>query len=130
MASPRHQQLFLVLGLLICACCACGTTADVPQAECLKISTSEFASAVKNTIDAVQGVASILSQFAPAIGDFRLSNAISDCLDLLDFSSDELSWSLSASQNPKGTPFLHSFTCTPFLLCALVLFSIFEGNRV
>lgn len=52
----------------------------------------------------MQGVASILSQFAQAIGDFRLANAISDCLDLLDFSSDELSWSLSASQNPKGTP--------------------------
>ncbi|PPS06288.1 hypothetical protein GOBAR_AA14353 [Gossypium barbadense] len=35
-------------------------------------------------------------------GDFRLSNAISDCLDLLDISADQLSWSLSASQNPNG----------------------------
>ncbi|KAF3439752.1 hypothetical protein FNV43_RR18030 [Rhamnella rubrinervis] len=97
-----HRQLFLVVGLLLCACCGSGTAADVVQAECLKVSTSEFAGTVKDTIDAVQQVASILSQFANAFGDFRLSNAISDCLDLLEFSSDELSWSLSATQNPKG----------------------------
>ncbi|GAY64748.1 hypothetical protein CUMW_235800, partial [Citrus unshiu] len=32
--------------------------------------------------------------------DFRLTNTISDCLDLFDFSVDELSWSIFASQNP------------------------------
>lgn len=121
-----HRQLFLMVGLLLCACIRSGT-ADVLQAECLKVSTSEFAGTVKNTIDVVQQVASILSQFANSFGDFRLSNAISDCLDLLEFSSDELSWSVSATQNPKGSYF---YFHTHSLLLALVLFSIFEGNRL
>lgn len=120
-----HRRLFLVVGLLLCACCGSGN-ADVLHAECLKVSTSEFAGTVKNTIDAVQQVASLLSQFASAVGDFRLSNAISDCLDLLEFSSDELSWSLSATQNPKGT---NLFIHTHSVLLVLVLFSIFVGTE-
>ncbi|KAI3447261.1 hypothetical protein Pfo_003926 [Paulownia fortunei] len=47
-------------------------------------------------------VISMVSQFAGMFGDFRLSNAVSDCLDLMDLSVDQLSWTLSASQNPNG----------------------------
>lgn len=67
------------------------------------VPTSEFVNSVKDTIDAVQQVASIISPFVNLFGDLRLSSAISDCLDLLELSSDELTWSLSATQNPKGT---------------------------
>ncbi|KAJ4910466.1 Flavoprotein-like domain protein [Raphanus sativus] len=34
-------------------------------------------------------------------GDSWLQDAVSDCMDLLDVSSDELSWSAYASQNPN-----------------------------
>ncbi|KAM1178871.1 hypothetical protein ACFX13_018432 [Malus domestica] len=104
MASGK--LLFLLV--LLCACSesripfvSCSVTNDIPS-ECLKVPASEFAGSLRDTIGVVKQVASILSQFANAFGDFRLSNAISDCLDLLDFSADELTWSLSASQNPEG----------------------------
>ncbi|TQD77101.1 hypothetical protein C1H46_037377 [Malus baccata] len=104
MASGK--LLFFIV--LLCVCCksripfaSCSFTDDI-QSECLKVPASEFAGSLRDTIDAVQQVVTILSQFANAFGDFRLANAISDCLDLLDFSADELNWSLSASQNQKG----------------------------
>ncbi|CAN6541334.1 unnamed protein product [Malus baccata var. baccata] len=104
MASGK--LLFLLV--LLCACSesripfvSCSVTNDIPS-ECLKVPASEIAGSLRDTIGIVQQVASILSPFANAFGDFRLSNAISDCLDLLDFSADELNWSLSASQNPEG----------------------------
>ncbi|KAI3802814.1 hypothetical protein L1987_30957 [Smallanthus sonchifolius] len=65
---------------------------------------SEFVDSVKSTIETVRDVISIVSRFSgPIGGDFRLSNAIADCLDLLDFSADELTWTLSASQKPTTT---------------------------
>ncbi|XP_050132081.1 pectinesterase/pectinesterase inhibitor PPE8B [Malus sylvestris] len=104
MASGK--LLFFIV--LLCVCCksripfaSCSFTDDI-QSECLKVPASEFAGSLRDTIDAVQQVVTILSQFANAFSDFRLANAISDCLDLLDFSADELNWSLSASQNQKG----------------------------
>lgn len=87
--------------MILCVCTPIART-DLLQSECLKVPSSEFLNSVKNTIDAVQNVASIISPFANVFQDLRISNAISDCLDLLDFSADELSWSLSATQNPKG----------------------------
>lgn len=45
---------------------------------------------------------SVLSGVARAFGNSR-PDAISDCLDLLDISADELSWTLSASENQNGT---------------------------
>ncbi|XP_020593171.1 LOW QUALITY PROTEIN: pectinesterase/pectinesterase inhibitor PPE8B-like [Phalaenopsis equestris] len=59
--------------------------------------SSGFLSTLHSTINHIQQVSSIVSTFAGTFdGDLRLSSAISDCLDLLDFSSDELSWSLSS----------------------------------
>ncbi|XLS45076.1 hypothetical protein HN51_001941, partial [Arachis hypogaea] len=69
---------------------------------CLKVSPSEFVGAVREVIGLLGDVASILSRFSGGFGNFRLANAILDCLDLLDMSSDELNWSVSATQNPKG----------------------------
>lgn len=73
------------------------------QSQCLAVPSSVFITSLKSTIDVLKGTMSVVSQFAKVFDDFRLSNAISDCLDLLDFSADDLTWSLSAIQNPKGT---------------------------
>ncbi|KAI4964958.1 hypothetical protein ZWY2020_057753 [Hordeum vulgare] len=62
----------------------------------------ELVSTLREALDAIEGVASVVSTF-PVVGgvlggaDRRLSSAITDCLDLLDLSSDELSWSMSAA---------------------------------
>ncbi|KAL3532757.1 hypothetical protein ACH5RR_006278 [Cinchona calisaya] len=72
------------------------------QSEFLMVPTSEFVSSLRSTIEIVRQVTSIVSKFTNFLGDFRLSNAISDCLDLLDLSADELDWTLSASQKPLG----------------------------
>nr|XP_043623936.1 pectinesterase/pectinesterase inhibitor PPE8B-like [Erigeron canadensis] len=66
----------------------------------LKVPGSEFVNSVTSTIQIVRDVISVVSKFSG--GDFRVSNAIADCVDLLDFSADELTWTLSASQNPSG----------------------------
>lgn len=63
---------------------------------------SEFASSIGDVVDIIRQVSSTLSQFATFFGDFRLSNAVSDCLDLLDSTSEDLSWTVSATQNPNG----------------------------
>ncbi|XP_010526022.1 PREDICTED: probable pectinesterase/pectinesterase inhibitor 44 [Tarenaya hassleriana] len=68
----------------------------------LKVPANEFVSSINMAVEVMREVSSVLSQFGEFGGDLRLQNAVSDCLDLLDFSSDELSWSASASQNPKG----------------------------
>ncbi|XP_065849881.1 pectinesterase/pectinesterase inhibitor PPE8B-like [Euphorbia lathyris] len=72
------------------------------QNECLKVPVPEFIDSLQFTIGIIRDVTSTISNFGTFFGDLRLSNAINDCLDLMDFSADELSWSISASQNPKG----------------------------
>ncbi|XP_008803383.2 pectinesterase/pectinesterase inhibitor PPE8B [Phoenix dactylifera] len=62
------------------------------------LSTS-FLSTLRSTLDEIQKLISVLSTFSDVLGgDLRLSSAVSDCLDLLDLSSDELSLTISASQ--------------------------------
>ncbi|KAI9191833.1 hypothetical protein LWI28_014144 [Acer negundo] len=78
------------------------SSSDYLQNECLKVPTSSFLSSLTTTIDAIRQAVPVVSGFTNMFEDFRLKNAINDCLDLLDFSADELSWSASASQNPNG----------------------------
>lgn len=94
--------IFLVSAVSLSSSSNAGS--EYSQAECLKVPASSFMSSLKTTVDAIQQVVPVISNFANLFGDFRLTNAISDCLDLLDFSADELSWSISASQNPTGKP--------------------------
>ncbi|KAK9142113.1 hypothetical protein Syun_011513 [Stephania yunnanensis] len=68
----------------------------------LKVPSSAFLSSLRTAIDEVGRVTSIISKFIDVFGDFRLSNAVNDCMDLLDFSSDELSMTASATQNPTA----------------------------
>lgn len=64
-------------------------------------------STLRETLDAIRDVASIISSFpiggggilGGGGGDLRLSSAVADCLDLLDLSSDELSWSMSTTSS-------------------------------
>ncbi|ESR60677.1 hypothetical protein CICLE_v100170072mg [Citrus x clementina] len=90
--------IFLVSAVSLSSSSNAGS--ECSQAECLKVPASSFISSLKTTVDAIQQVVPVISKFANLFDDFRLTNAISDYLDLLDFSADELSWSISASQNP------------------------------
>ncbi|VFQ92550.1 unnamed protein product [Cuscuta campestris] len=76
---------------------------DLIPVDLLKGSASDFMGSLKTTIDIVRQVTSVVSRFGGFFGggDLRLSHAVSDCLDLLELSADELSLTLSASQNPN-----------------------------
>ncbi|CAH2077068.1 unnamed protein product [Thlaspi arvense] len=87
--------IFLMLSL-------CVSSEDSMQYDYLKVPASEFVSSINTIVEVIRQVSSILSPFAEFSGDRRLQNAVSDCMDLLDFSSEELSWSASASENPHG----------------------------
>ncbi|KAE8687587.1 putative pectinesterase/pectinesterase inhibitor 44 [Hibiscus syriacus] len=106
MPKPPHLSVFIVVVLAaLCLWCTgtnAGTTNEFLEAECLKVPAAEFIGSLRTTIDAIRKASSVVSRFGGLFHDFRLSNAISDCLDLLDFSADELTWTLSASQNPKA----------------------------
>ncbi|XP_071725828.1 pectinesterase/pectinesterase inhibitor PPE8B-like isoform X2 [Rutidosis leptorrhynchoides] len=70
---------------------------------CFKGSPSSSADSLTSTIQTVRDVISVVSKFSGTFGtNFRLSNAIADCLDLLDFTTDQLTWTLSASQTPTS----------------------------
>lgn len=93
------------------------------QSQCLNVPASEFVGSVRSTVEAVEQVMSIVSKISGIFGDDRrLSTAISDCLDLLDFSMDELSMTLSVSQKSKGT-FLSFFF--DLLLLKFCMFSFY-----
>ncbi|XP_022731600.1 pectinesterase/pectinesterase inhibitor PPE8B-like [Durio zibethinus] len=94
---------FLVFLVALCLCnSSYADSNDFLVAGCLNVPAAEFVGSLRTTIDVIRKVTSIVSQFGNFFGDFRLTNAISDCLDLLDFSADELSWAISASQHPNG----------------------------
>ncbi|XP_047940263.1 pectinesterase/pectinesterase inhibitor PPE8B-like [Salvia hispanica] len=98
MASGLWKTLLMV----IMVCLADVGRGDLSESACLKVPVSEFSGTVKSTVGVVQKVVSIVSKFAGKVGDFRLSNAVSDCLELMDVSMDQLSSALSASLNTYG----------------------------
>ncbi|GMP37113.1 hypothetical protein CsSME_00008954 [Camellia sinensis var. sinensis] len=104
--GPSRPSIFLLLflSMVVRMSASLGSSSsDLVESEFLKVPISEFANSVRSTIDMVQQVASLVSRSAGVFGGFRLSNAIADCLDLLDLSADELTRTLSASQSPNGT---------------------------
>ncbi|KAL2338835.1 hypothetical protein Fmac_013281 [Flemingia macrophylla] len=83
--------------------------ADFVGSACLKVSPTKFIDSLTQVIALIQQLASILSRFTSRFADFRLATAVSDCLDLLDLSSEVLSWSLAAAQGKhNGTGNLSS----------------------
>lgn len=75
---------------------------DFVDSVSLRVSPTKFANSAEEVISVLQKVISILSRFTNVFGHSRVSNAVSDCLDLLDMSLDQLNQSISAAQNPKG----------------------------
>lgn len=105
MALSLAKKNVVVTVLFLCFLCSplhCFGDDLIYQLDCLKIPTTEFLSSVKMTIDVVQQVTSIVAGFSRGFLDFRLSNAISDCLDLLELSTDELVSTLLLTQNPHN----------------------------
>ncbi|KAI6679809.1 hypothetical protein NL676_033690 [Syzygium grande] len=108
MAPKLSSAIVISLAILLCCFASSGDGApssgppDLLPRECLTVPSSQFLSSLRSTVEVLRQVAGIVSQFGTVFRDFRLSNAVSDCLDLLDFSVDELSWSISAAQNPSG----------------------------
>ncbi|KAG6508273.1 pectinesterase/pectinesterase inhibitor PPE8B-like [Zingiber officinale] len=69
------------------------------------VPSASFRSTLQSTLIQIKRVASLISRIPSAFGDRRLSAAITDCLELLDLSSDELSWTLSSStSSPSSVP--------------------------
>ncbi|CAH9088766.1 unnamed protein product [Cuscuta europaea] len=91
----------VMVAVLLCSWCAPGSAGagefDFVQSKCLKVPATEFVrsviSAIRNITQANATVAEI-GESVGHYGHFRLSTAISDCLDLLDFSAEELSWTI------------------------------------
>lgn len=119
MASTFSKIIFIVAVL---SCASCGKSSEFDN---LKVPAAEFVGSIRSTVDIIRQVMSIVSQFSGAFGDFRLSNAVSDCLDLMDLSVDQLSWTVSASQNPNGIFFFFfrhllflkfEYHCMPLIL--------------
>ncbi|XP_051131719.1 pectinesterase/pectinesterase inhibitor PPE8B-like [Andrographis paniculata] len=89
------------IALIIVCCVVAEGVSEFSDSKCLKVPVSEFAGTVRKTIGVVRQVAAAVSGF-PCKGDFRLGNAVSDCLDLMDFTEYHLQSALSASQRPNG----------------------------
>ncbi|XP_062191029.1 pectinesterase-like [Phragmites australis] len=108
-------QLLLVLSLLLLLTNAHPLTPSPAHQPALappaspgsKSISPGLVSTLRETLDAIKNVASIISSFPIGGilggGDLRLSSAVADCLDLLDLSSDELSWSMSTT-SPASHP--------------------------
>uniref|UniRef100_A0ACD5Y746 Uncharacterized protein n=1 Tax=Avena sativa TaxID=4498 RepID=A0ACD5Y746_AVESA len=107
--SSTARQLLLVLSLSLLLTSAHQLTpSPVARSRHATAGISPaLVSTLRETLDAVKDVVSIISAFPVGGilggGDLRLSSAIADCLDLLDLSADELSWSMSAI-SPTARP--------------------------
>ncbi|GAB2291600.1 hypothetical protein Dimus_025856 [Dionaea muscipula] len=109
---PRLQLLLLLLAVTAAAVTPhqqqqsggeVVTVDEYAALECLTVPSTVFARAVLSTLTEVSEVVSVVSRFTSYLGDFRLSQAINDCLDLLDLSTDELSRTLSVTQTGNKT---------------------------
>lgn len=105
------QTLFLVMFCLVSPLIVSGD-----RLETLNVPVLEFLGSVRSTVDTVRQVISTVSNFRGKFIDFRLSNAICDCINLLELSLDELNWTLSASQNRDGifTAYSMRILCAAF----------------
>ena len=120
---------FLLLSFFLPVCTAhASSVTDDLQSNRLKVPVNQFVGSLMTTLDIIRDVTSIISNFGNVFGDNRLTNAITDCLDLLDFSADELSWSMSASQNPNGKE-QHPLLCIQSWVC-LFIFVLHNAKRV
>ncbi|GMH04133.1 hypothetical protein Nepgr_005972 [Nepenthes gracilis] len=101
--EKRSILCLVVLTAVVLAPPQPGGAAAFLQSGCLKVPNSAFDGNVMSTLTYISKAMNLVSKFTAAFGNFRLSNAVSDCADLLDLSADELSRTLSASQTGKSS---------------------------
>ncbi|KAJ1700475.1 hypothetical protein LUZ63_000254 [Rhynchospora breviuscula] len=71
------------------------------------VPTANFVTTLQNTMREIQKIIPIVQKFQGSIGgNFRVSSAVKDCLELFDLSHDELAWSVdtcntSVSENKQ-----------------------------
>lgn len=120
-AAPLLLLLLLLLPLLLsttpgmCLEPQCTTPTKDPghrgkpsQASSYFVPSPSFVSALKSALEQISKLTSLVSSFARHAGSGRLSFAVDDCLDLLDLSFDELTWTLSGGGEGKPSD-LHSW---------------------
>ncbi|EPS63648.1 pectinesterase [Genlisea aurea] len=88
--------------ILLLLWCVGGGRSEFFAQEILAVPPSEFVGSVESTMSVIRQVVSTVAPFVNAFGDFRQRNAVSDCLDLMDLSLDQMSLSISAMQHPYG----------------------------
>ncbi|KAL5230210.1 hypothetical protein ABZP36_028986 [Zizania latifolia] len=99
MCASSIAQLLLVLSLGVFLYANAHPLVPPSPAKGVAGISSGLVSTLQETLGVMKNVASIISSFPVGGGDLRLSSAIADCLDLLDLSSDELSWSMSTTSS-------------------------------
>ncbi|CAL9045859.1 unnamed protein product [Musa banksii] len=120
MASSPSANGVLIFFLLLSApvCLSLNNTTASLQSHCPRSKTprrgspagssfvpsTSFLSTLHSTLDEIKKVVSLVSTFSGSLDcDLRVSSAVSDCIELLDLSSDELTWTLSDSQSNNAS---------------------------
>ncbi|XP_077252700.1 pectinesterase/pectinesterase inhibitor PPE8B-like [Tasmannia lanceolata] len=85
MATSQTCSLTAIISLLLLS--TLSTSISFP--------ISSLITNIENTLNQVEKVNSIISNYDKPIDDFLITNAIIDCLDLLNTSSQELHWTLN-----------------------------------
>ncbi|XP_074555785.1 pectinesterase-like [Curcuma longa] len=65
--------------------------------------SASFLSTLQSILIQIKRVALLISRIPSVFGDRRFSASITDCLELLDLSSDELSWTISSSTSSPAS---------------------------
>ncbi|KAJ8500811.1 hypothetical protein OPV22_011363 [Ensete ventricosum] len=94
----RPPKAFSLLFLLLLSASCSSSSSFVPS--------TTFSSNLRFAFSEIQKLTSLISYSSGILGgNLRLSSAIHDCLDLLDLSADELTWTLSlVNDQPVKTP--------------------------
>ncbi|XP_057422064.1 pectinesterase/pectinesterase inhibitor PPE8B-like [Lotus japonicus] len=99
--------LLLIMSLQPCTTpSSASTITEFSGLSCLRVSPNRFIDSANKVINLLQNVSYNLSPFTKVNqdNDNRLSNAISDCLELFDMAYENLKWSISATQNHQDIP--------------------------
>ncbi|KAF6139878.1 hypothetical protein GIB67_009725 [Kingdonia uniflora] len=101
--SPSTPRLnLMVFFVFVVAATTRVRCLDFIEQSLLTVPSLIFLSSLKTTLEEAKGATSIVSKFVNEFEDLRVSSAIKDCVDLLDFTMDELSWTLSATESLTG----------------------------
>ncbi|CAI9766617.1 unnamed protein product [Fraxinus pennsylvanica] len=96
------KTLFLVMFCFLSPLVVTGDLDFADQLETLNVPMLQFLGSMRSSMDTVRQVISTMSNFKGKFNDFQLSNALHDCVNLLDLSLHDLNWSLSASHKRVG----------------------------